>query len=79
MKKPDQKWVSVTEVDVGTELGHPSYIEWADERIRSLEKAIDLFFERFHAHDDPDDEFADFEGYIEKHMDHLKDVRDDLR
>lgn len=72
MKKPEQKWISVTEIDVGTELAHPSYVEWADERIKVLEDTIENFFNRFHSYDPEKDD-------LEKDVDLLKDIRDDLR
>jgi hypothetical protein len=78
MKKPEQKWIGVTEIDVGTELGHPSYVEWSDERIKSLEKTIDLFIKKFHSYNE-EENFDDFKEYIEKYIDLLKGVMDGLR
>ena len=44
MYKPKEKYWTVTEAEVGREVGNPDYIQWADEKIASLESAIRIFF-----------------------------------
>jgi len=41
MEKPKDKYWKITKLDVGTSWGNPNYIQWADERIKNLEKEIE--------------------------------------
>jgi hypothetical protein len=52
--------------------GIKDYVTWADKRIKTLESAIDVFFNQFHSYDPEEED-------LEKDVDLLKDIRDGLR
>ena len=41
MNKPKEKYWTVTEMEIGRELGNPDYVQWADEQIAELKDLVE--------------------------------------